>query len=160
MPADSIKVNMGDLKTGKNSEVLAAYGVGSCIIVVCYDRFRPVAAMLHGILPEKPGAKKEANENKYLDAGIENLVKVMLKEGVNITDMHAKIFGGAKMFDVKSESEAIGERNIKKAKECLSSKGITIAGEDTGSNYGRTIEFSVLTKQAVVKSFSAGTKTI
>ena len=55
MAADSIKVNMGDLKTGKNAEVLAAYGVGSCIIVVCYDRSHPVAAMLHGILPEKPG---------------------------------------------------------------------------------------------------------
>ena len=160
MAADSIKVNMGDLKTGKNSEVLAAYGVGSCIIVVCYDRLRPVAAMLHGILPEKPGTRKDSNENKYLDAGIENLVKSMIKEGVNIKDMDAKIFGGAKMFDVKNDSEAIGERNIKKAKECLASKGIAIIGEDTGSNYGRTIEFSVSTKQAVVKSFSAGTKTI
>ena len=84
----------------------------------------------------------------------------MIKEGVNIKDMDAKIFGGAKMFDVKNESEAIGERNIKKAKECLASKGILITGEDTGSNYGRTIEFSVSTKKAVVKSFSAGTKTI
>ena len=116
--------------------------------------------MLHGILPEKPLGKKDANENKYLDAGIENLVKAMIKEGVNIKDMRAKVFGGAKMFDTKNDSEAIGERNIKKAKECLASKGVAVVGEDTGSNYGRTIEFSVMTKQAVVKSFSAGTKTI
>ena len=160
MAADSIKVNMGELKTGRDAELLSAYGVGSCIIVVCYDRLRPVAAMLHGILPEKPPGKKESNENKYLDAGIENLVKTMIKEGVNIKDMDAKIFGGAKMFDVKNDAEAIGERNIKKAKECLASKGIFIKSEDTGSNYGRTIEFSVATRQAVVKSFSAGTKTL
>jgi chemotaxis protein CheD len=160
MPQDAIKANMGELKIGEGSEQLAAYGVGSCIIVVCYDRLRPVAAMLHGILPEKPHGKKEDNDNKYLDAGIENMVKAMIKEGVNIKDMEAKIFGGAKMFDIRNEAEAIGERNIKKAKECLASKGIRIAGEDIGGNYGRTIEFSVAEKQAVVKSFSAGTKTI
>lgn len=160
MAAESIKVNMGELKTGKNGDLLAAYGVGSCIIVVCYHKQRPIAAMLHGILPEKPQGKKDANENKYLDAGIENLVKVMIKEGVSMKDMEAKIFGGAKMFDVKSDTEAIGDRNIKKARESLSSKGIIIISEDTGSNYGRTIEFSVNTKMAVVKSFSAGTKTI
>ena len=160
MAPESIKVNMGELKTGKNSDMLAAYGVGSCIIVACYDKFRPVAVMLHGILPEKPQGKRDFNDNKYLDAGIENLVKAMIKEGVAMKDMEAKIFGGAKMFDVKGDSEPIGERNIRKAKECLNSKGIAIAGEDTGSNYGRTIEFSVMTKKAVVKSFSAGTKTI
>jgi len=160
MASDSIKVNMGELKTGKNSDLLAALGVGSCIIVVCYDRLRPVAAMLHGILPERPHNRKEGIENKYLDAGIENMVKAMIKEGVNLKDMQAKIFGGAKMFDVKNETETIGERNIKKAKECLASKGIVLIGEDTGGNYGRTIEFSVMTKKAVVKSFSAGTKTI
>jgi chemotaxis protein CheD len=116
--------------------------------------------MLHGILPERPHGRKEGNENKYLDAGIENMVKAMIKEGVNIADMKAKIIGGAKMFDVKSDAEAIGDRNIKKAKECLARKGIIITGEDTGSNYGRTIEFSVGAKTAVVKSFSAGIKTI
>jgi chemotaxis protein CheD len=160
MAAESIKVNMGELKTGKNGDSLAAYGVGSCIIVACYDKHRPIAVMLHGILPEKPEGKSIGNENKYLDAGIDNMIKTMLKEGVSLKDMEAKIFGGAKMFDVKNELEAIGERNIRMAKTCLNSKGVIITGEDTGSNYGRTIEFSVDTKKAVVKSFSAGTKNI
>jgi chemotaxis protein CheD len=158
MPSDSIKTNMGELKLGKNKDVLSAFGVGSCVIVACYDRTRPVAAMLHGILPEKPEGKKEANQNKYLNTGIENMLKSLLHEGVALKNMEAKIFGGAKMFDVKNDAMAIGERNIKMARETLAAKGIPIAAEDTGSNYGRTIEFTVDTREAVVKSFSAGTK--
>jgi chemotaxis protein CheD len=156
MAGDTIKVNMGELKIGRAGDVLAAYGVGSCIIVACYDRDMPVAAMLHGILPEKR-VSRGAAENKYLNTGIENMVKALIKDGVSITNMEAKIFGGAKMFDVKAESEAIGERNIRMAKETLKKMGIGIVSEDTGSNFGRSIEFRVADKSATVKSFQRGT---
>jgi chemotaxis protein CheD len=156
MGGETFKVNMGELKVGHNGDILAAYGVGSCIIVACYDRTRPVAAMLHGILPEKIG-KAGGLENKYLNIGIDNMVKELIREGVSINEMEAKIFGGAKMFDVKLDSETIGERNIRMAKEELKKKNIRLTAEDTGSNYGRSIEFSVLDKRAVVKSFQKGT---
>jgi chemotaxis protein CheD len=158
MPDSAIKVNMGELKIGRGSEVLAAYGVGSCVIVACFDRGSRLAAMLHGILPEKPEGRRQYNENKYLNTGIDNMVKALLKEGVSLKDMEAKIFGGAKMFDVSNGAETIGERNIRMAKESLSAKGIPVIAEDTGSNYGRSIEFYVTDKRAVVKSFAAGTK--
>ncbi|MCE5300731.1 MAG: chemotaxis protein CheD [Spirochaetia bacterium] len=159
-----IRVNMGELKTGGPYDILAAYGVGSCIIVVCYDRVRPVAAMLHGILPEKPlsgSALKHVNDNKYLNSGIENMVKLMIKHGVSLPDMEAKIFGGANMFENGGQAMgSIGERNIRMARETLKRKGVSVAGEDVGLNYGRSIEFTVDLKQASVKSFSAGTKII
>ena len=70
MVAQLQKVNMGELKLEKGEGVLAAYGVGSCIIVAMYDREKKVAAMLHAMLPEM--AKKSSRENKFADAGIEN----------------------------------------------------------------------------------------
>jgi chemotaxis protein CheD len=158
MAEDVIKVNMGELKIGRGGDVLAAYGVGSCVIVACYDRGLQLAAMLHGILPEKPGGRRQYSENKYLNTGIDNLVKSLLKEGISLKNMEAKIFGGAKMFDISNGQETIGERNIRTAKETLSAKGIPVIAEDTGSNYGRSIEFYVTDKKAVIKSFAAGTK--
>lgn len=153
-----INVEMGQLKIGKYNDVLTAYGIGSCVVVICYDRINPVAGMLHGILPEKPA--KKVDENRYLNSGVENLIKSLLEIGVSIKNIDAKIFGGAKMFDIKASGDTIGERNIKTAKEILTKKQIKIVGEDTGLNYGRNIEFFVETKQAVVKSFARGVKYI
>ena len=156
--ADFITVGMGELKAGGQGDTLAAYGIGSCIVIVCYDRVKPVAAMLHGMLPEKPG--KSAASNRYLDSGIENLVKAMLDAGSGINTMEAKLFGGARMFDVKQEGDTIGDRNAKKAREILGKKGIKITGQDTGSTYGRNIEYSISDRRATVRSFMSGTKTV
>lgn len=155
--SESIKVNMGELKIARGYFKLIAYGIGSCIVVVCYDKYAPVAGMLHAVLPER---KKGTGGNKFVDSGIENLIKELINLDVSINNMEAKIFGGATMFDIKSNQESIGERNIKKAKEILFKKGIKIAGEDTGSNYGRTIEFDVASKKAFIKSFAKGEKII
>ena len=63
---------MGELKFVKGEGTLVAYGIGSCVVVVCYDKEKPVAGMLHAILPEK---HKKGKENKYVDTGINNLIK-------------------------------------------------------------------------------------
>jgi len=158
MAVKCIKVGMGELHTGAGGEVLTAYGIGSCIVVVCFDEEKPLAGMLHAMLPEKTG--KAHDKNRYADTGIENLVKSMIDLGVNIKNMRAKIFGGARMFEIGNESDAIGSRNIKKAKEILERKGIPILGEDTGSNYGRTIEYFVTEKKAQVRSFGRDIKIV
>jgi chemotaxis protein CheD len=110
------------------------------------------------MLPEKPG--KKADSNRYLDSGIENLIKAMLEAGSGISSMDAKIFGGARMFDVKQEGDTIGDRNAKKAKAILEKKGIKITGQDTGNTYGRNIEYSINDRRAIVRSFMCGTKTV
>ncbi|PKL91182.1 MAG: chemotaxis protein CheD [Candidatus Goldiibacteriota bacterium HGW-Goldbacteria-1] len=158
MSDKSIKVGMGELHTGGSGDVLTAYGIGSCIVVVCFDVEKPRAGMLHAMLPEKIG--KGHDKNRYADTGIENLVKAMIDMGVNIKDMRAKIFGGARMFEIGSQGDSIGNRNVKKAKEILEKKGILILGEDTGSNYGRTIEYFVTEKKAKVKSFGRDIKIV
>lgn len=126
--------------------------------MVCYDREKPLAAILHGMLPEKPARKPDSN--RYLDCGIGSLIKEMISAGSGIKSMEAKIFGGASMFDIKQDADSIGDRNVKMAKETLKKAGIPVVGEDTGSAHGRNIEFSVDEKKATVRSFASGTKII
>ncbi len=155
--AENIRVNIGELKVMKGYFKLIAYGIGSCAVIVCYDKYVPVAGMLHAMLPEK---KKGVNSNKFVDSGVENLIRELINLDVSINNIEAKIFGGATMFDTRLNAESIGERNIKKARETLFKKGIKIVGEDTGGDYGRTIEFDVFNKKAVVKSFAKGEKIV
>ena len=116
-----LSVGMGEIKTGGDGDTLAAYGIGSCVVVVCYDREKPVAGMLHGILPEKPGKKKEPG--RYIDTGINLLVKALLDRGAGINGLEAKIFGGASMFDVKAEGNSDRRTQYKESKGGTVAKG-------------------------------------
>ncbi len=155
MAENFIKAGMGEIVKGKETDILVAYGIGSCVVVVCYDEKKPAAVMLHALLPEK--VSKNEHRAKYANTGVEDAIKEIISMGSNIKDIRAKIFGGAKMFEIGSNMESIGERNVKAAKEVLERKGILVTGEDTGKNYGRTIEFKVMTRSAVVKSFGKET---
>jgi len=145
------------MEVAREREKLIAFGIGSCVVVVCYDPEKDIAGMLHGILPANlPGRKSEIL--KYMNTGIDALVKRLIEEGLNVKTLKAKIFGGAKMFEIGATSDSIGERNIRAAKEVLAAKNIEIEAEDTGSNYGRTIEFVVREKKAYVRSYGRETK--
>jgi chemotaxis protein CheD len=78
----------------------------------------------------------------------------MQKLGANKARMTAKIAGGAQMFNFPGSSNImrIGERNVEATKQKLAQLGIRIIAEDTGSNYGRTIEFFPETGELLIKS--------
>jgi len=155
MAENYVKAGMGEIVKGGEKDILVAYGIGSCVVVVCYDEIRPAAVMLHALLPEK--ISKNEHRAKYADTGVEDALKEMIGMGSNVKDIRAKVFGGAKMFEIGGTAEPIGDRNIRAAREVLERKGIPVTGEDTGKNYGRTIEFEVRTRSATVKSFGKET---
>jgi chemotaxis protein CheD len=156
--ADGKRVGMGQAMLGKDEEILAAYGIGSCVVIVCYDAYKKIAVMLHAMLPDK--AAKDTVVEKYVDSGVDAVIKKLLENNVSIKDIKAKIFGGAKMIDIEIFGNTIGERNVVKAREVLAAKNIEITGEDTGSNYGRTIEYIVADKKAYVRSFGREEKIV
>lgn len=66
------------------------------------------------------------------------------------------------MFSSKISSDImnIGERNVIATKEVLKKLGIPIVAEDTGGNYGRTIEFYSEDGRLLVKTIGHGVKYI
>ena len=64
------------------------------------------------------------------------------------------------MFAFQSSNDMlrIGERNIEAVKIKLNSLGIRITAEDTGLNYGRTIEFYTETGEFYIKSVGKALK--
>lgn len=63
-------------------------------------------------------------------------------------------------FNDSSDIMRIGARNVQAVKETLKLFNIPLLSEDTGGNYGRTIEFSSETGMLLVKTIGYGTKCI
>lgn len=159
---EMIKVGMADLNICLPPDSITTLGLGSCVGVVIYDPKTKVSGMVHVMLPDSKKIKNNENLAKFADTGINELIHRLVAKGANKNAFVAKIAGGAQMFAFKSNNEMlrIGERNIEATKEQLKLHRIKLLAEDTGLNYGRTIEFYPETGKLYVKSVGKETKII
>lgn len=157
-----VKVGMADYNICQGSDSIITLGLGSCVGVVLYDRVSKTAGMLHAMLPDSTKIRNNSNRAKFVDTGLEDLLNQLQKAGVNKSNLIAKIAGGAKMFSfsVESEMASIGDRNVEAAKKELTRMGIRVVAEDTGLDYGRTIEFYPETGVLEIRAVGKGTSTI
>ena len=87
----------------------------------------------------------------------------MVALGANKSRLKAKIAGGAQMFAFNAAAESlgrVGDRNVEAVKANLAALRIPIIAEDTGLNYGRTIEFFSADGSLLIKSVGKPLKTI
>lgn len=151
---DMIKVGMADLNVCNSPYALTTLGLGSCVGIVLYDPRSKIAGMVHIMLPDSTKIINNGNKAKFADTGIDTLIQKMITIGVKREFLVAKIAGGAQMFNFNSNNDMmrIGERNVEATKMKLKELGIRILAEDTGANYGRTIEFYPETGELHVRS--------
>lgn len=157
-----IKVGMADLNICKAPDSITTLGLGSCVGVALYDQRAKVAGLLHAMLPDSTAIRNNTNTAKFVDTGLDELIRRMEAAGASRRFMVAKIAGGAKMFALSSNSAIgnVGDRNIEAAREQLKKKGIRILAEDTGLNYGRTVELYAENGDYLIKSVGKDSKII
>ena len=148
---DIIKVGIAEYKLCRKPGKITTIGLGSCVGVTLYDSVNHIGGMVHIMLSDSTKfainrmGGEILNKGKYADTGIEELLTQMIAAGASKSNIVAKIAGGAQMFEIKEGNDilSIGEKNIEAVKDTLASKGIPIVGEDTGMDYGRTIELNL-----------------
>lgn len=152
--SEMIRVGMADLNICTAPDAITTLGLGSCVGIVLYDPVKKIAGLAHIMLPDSTKVKMNENKAKFADTGIDLLVKQLEKAGASRRNLLAKIAGGAQMFAFRSNNDMlrIGERNVEATKELLKKLGIRIVAEDTGCNYGRTIEFYPETNELIIKA--------
>lgn len=157
-----IKVGMADLNICKAPDVITTLGLGSCIGLVLYDPVTKVGGMVHYMLPDSTQVRNNSNIAKFGDTGIRELLKRVIAAGASKQRLVAKIAGGARMFEVSGLSDVgnIGARNAAMAKATLKQLGIRLIAEDTGLNYGRTVELHCDTGEFYIKSVGKPLKII
>lgn len=157
-----VKVGMADLNICKSPDVITTLGLGSCIGLTLYDPVTKIGGMVHYMLPDSKQVRNNENIAKFADTGIEELLRKVVAAGANRQRLVAKIAGGAKMFETGGASTIgnIGERNAEAAKQILRQNGIRLIAEDTGLNYGRTVELHCETGDFYIKSVGKKLKVI
>jgi chemotaxis protein CheD len=158
-----VKVGMADLNIATDGAILKTTGLGSCVGLTLYDPVKKIAGMAHVMLPNSEIAR-ETNLNlaKYADTAIPELLIQMKAAGAYVERMKAKMAGGAQMFAMSGQTDSlrIGPRNVDSCVEMLRRYEIPIISQDTGGNFGRTIEFDSVTGILSIRSVQFGTKEI
>lgn len=162
MNGQLIKVGMADLNVAETPDVLTTLGLGSCVGIALYDPVIKLGGLAHIMLPDSTQIKNNTNLAKFADTGIKKLIEEMEKKGAKKYRITAKIAGGAQMFAFKhmDDTMRIGARNTVAVKEMLEIYKIPIIAEDTGADYGRTIELHMDTGKLVVRTIGHGIKEI
>jgi chemotaxis protein CheD len=147
-----LSVGIGELKIGKRA-LLEAYGLGSCIGVVLFDRSTGISGIAHILLP---GASQNG-ETKYAETAIEKMLEDMIKQGARKSKIVSKFAGGANVFkQINLEILKIGTRNAISVEETLKQKKIPILAKDVGGEVGRSVMFNPLDGSMIVKYTKGG----
>ncbi|OPA77617.1 chemotaxis protein CheD [Paenibacillus selenitireducens] len=158
-----VKVGMADLNVVQGSGIIRTTGLGSCVGLTLYDPAAHIVGMAHVMLPSSETAREgQLNLMKYADTAIPMLLEKIDRLGGIRRRLVAKMAGGAQMFAFNSMSDTmrIGPRNVENCKEMLKQFSIPLLAEDTGGNYGRTVEMNCQTGILHIRSVQIGVKEI
>lgn len=136
-----VTIGISDLNVVTAQDSIITYALGSCIAICLYDSVSKIAGMAHIMLPASSECPADRNIKKFADTAAVELVRQMEIRGSRKARLKAKIAGGAQMFKVISEAANIGQRNTIASKQVLRSLLIPVVAEDTGDDFGRTVEF-------------------
>ncbi|MBR2564713.1 MAG: chemotaxis protein CheD [Paenibacillus sp.] len=156
-----IKVGMADLNIAQLPGVIRTTGLGSCVGLTMYDPQLKIAGMAHVMLPSSEIAREgKINTAKYADTALPELLEKMLKLGASHSRIVSKMAGGSQMFAFSGAGDTmrIGPRNADTCREMLEKLKIPLLAEDTGGNYGRTIEMNCETGLLTIRSVQMGVK--
>jgi chemotaxis protein CheD len=144
-------VGIADLKIASDKDILRTI-LGSCIGICLYDSASRIGGLSHIMLPVM--RTENSSKKKYADTAIPMLAEEMKRAGADLRRVTAKIVGGSTMFNLSERSvmTEIGKNNIVKVKEVLKGMEIEIIAEDTGGDYGRTIDFYLENGSVKIKS--------
>lgn len=141
MSDKQVAVGLGEAKISRDpTEVLVAYGLGSCVGIGMYDPVAGVAGLLHAVLPEHPPHPDGATA-KYVDSGVAHLLKLMDGAGARRPSLVVRMAGGANMLAAPGLKQVfnIGDRNVAAARTVLAGEALRIRSEDVGGHTGRTV---------------------
>lgn len=158
-----VKVGMADLNVAADGAVLKTTGLGSCVGLTLFDPKAGIAGMAHVMLPSSDIAREERiNVAKYADTAIPELLRRMEAMGAQVGRLEAKMAGGAQMFAFAGQSDTlrIGPRNVESCIMKLNQYRIPLLAQDTGGNYGRTVEFDSGSGIMLIRSMQYGAKEI
>lgn len=114
--------------------------LGSCVAVCLWDPEMKVGGVNHFVLPDWVG--KGRMSPRFGNVAVASLIEALSGFGCRVSNLRAKIFGGASILGEKGRSpDALGARNLKIALSLLKEEQIPLVAGDVGGRRGRKLVF-------------------
>jgi chemotaxis protein CheD len=152
---NTVNVSLGELKISNNTnEILACYGLGSCIGISVFDPVCKTGALAHIVLPHNNNGIVDTAPAKYANTAIPHMIKELEKRGICKDRLIVKIAGGAKILSCIPAGSMldIGEKNVVAVLEALSQYKITVHSQDVRGNIGRTLFLHIKDGKTIIKT--------
>lgn len=152
-----------------DNDIIICTVLGSCVAVCLWDSQQKHGGVNHFMLPGSPvvsdSEKSKLNFNSYGARygmyAMELLINELLKKGSQRENLHAKVFGGATMFNYKQQqSKSISQANGDFALEYLKTEHIRIESFDLGGLQARKIFFFVKSGKVLLKRIQGSLKVL
>jgi len=146
-------VTVGDMKLGKEGDLIITHALGSCLGLMLYDPVAKIGGLLHAMLPISRINREKASENPYMfvDTGVPLLFKSLYEMGGRKNRMILKAAGcGNPMGD--NEMFKIGHRNYNVLKKLLLKNSLLIESESVGGTMSRSVNFNLSTGSVIIKN--------
>ena len=146
-------VGIADLKACKTSGVITTIGLGSCVGISIYDKYKKIGGLAHIMLADSRKFNNNKNKMKFADTAIPLLISELVKLGANKRVLEAKIAGGASMFNFFDHSimNEIGKNNVEMTKTVLAENKIPIIASDVGGDKGRNMTLNIETGEVIIE---------
>jgi len=163
--SNELIIKIADLQVAREPAILTTHGLGSCLAIMLYDPELKIGGLAHVMLPSPELSRQKIKPAKYPQTAIELMVQMMEDMGCHRLRIRAKLVGGSTMFsgllmNRKDGGTSIGQRNAEEAKRVLNALKVPIIAEDTGGDYGRSVEFILSSGTVLIRSFKAGLREI
>lgn len=156
-----VLVRPGEVRTGKEKDVLATLGLGSCVAVALHDPVEKIGALCHAMLPTPIPGRSAEPTGRFASLAVPALVQSVIEAGADRARLEARVVGGATMFGaLASDAEAIGTRNVRAARAALEALDVPVLSEDVGGTFGRSVYFNVGDGQIEVRSVHRGMRVL
>ncbi|RDH85697.1 MAG: chemoreceptor glutamine deamidase CheD [endosymbiont of Galathealinum brachiosum] len=152
----AVKILPGDYFVTNGKEMIVTV-LGSCISACVHDELLKVGGMNHFMLPQNKSYKNnnhhidvidDSKAARYGNVAMERLVNDIIKLGGSRHNMKAKIFGGGRITNARTD---IGLDNIDFVREYLDIENIEILSEDVGDIYPRKVYYIPESNEVYVK---------
>ena len=144
-------VNVGDMKIGRDGDMLVTHALGSCLGLMVFDPALRIGGLLHAMLPlSKINQQKAlANPFMFVDTGVPALFKALYELGGQKKRMIVKAAGCGNPLGT-NEMFKIGQRNYTVLKKLLWKNNVLLGSEDVGGTGSRTVRFDLSTGQIII----------
>ncbi|MEA1875636.1 MAG: chemotaxis protein CheD [Bacteroidota bacterium] len=134
-------VATGQLATGSETGLIKSSPLGSCVAVVAYDKTSKTGGIAHIMLPGKSPTEDKAEENKYAENAIENLLDELNKLGSKKTNIEICLLGGANVL--RKENDTIADNLIFSIFEIVEREKLSIKRTSLGGYERRTAKLTL-----------------